>query len=149
MKRAVIYYSKTGNTKSVVEQLVGFDNLRVIPESDNPSTTKPVIKVSPSVTDYERIIFASPVHGFQLSRVMQTYLAQCDDLENKTVDLFVTHQFPFAWLGGNQTLKQMKKLVEKKKGKVRYMTSVNWSSKKRTSAIDEMINLYNKNVESD
>jgi menaquinone-dependent protoporphyrinogen IX oxidase len=149
MKRAVIYYSKTGNTKSVVDKLSDFDVLRVVPESDNPNIANPVLKVSPNAKDYERIVFASPVHGFQLSRVMQAYFEQCADLENKTVDLFVTHQFPFAWLGGNQTLKQMKKLVENKKGKVRFMTSINWSSKKRTSVIEEMINIYNKNVESD
>ena len=144
MKRAVIYYSKTGNTKGVVEKLSDFEFLGVIPENDNPNLPNPVLKVSPNVKDYERIIFASPVHGFQLSKVMQAYLAQCDDLENKTIDLFVTHHFPFAWLGGNQTLKQMKKLVEKKNGKIRYMTSINWTSKNRVAVIEEMVKLYNQ-----
>jgi len=144
MKRAVIYYSKTGNTKSVVEKLSDFDLLKVIPVDDNPNIPNPILKVSPSVKDYERVVFASPVHGFQVSRVMKAYLAQVDDLANLTIDIFVTHHFPFAWLGGNQTLKQMKKLIENKNGQVRYMTSINWTSKKRKTVIEELTTLYNQ-----
>ncbi|MDY0317518.1 MAG: hypothetical protein RBQ64_02935 [Candidatus Izemoplasmatales bacterium] len=81
MKKAIVFYSKTGNTLSVAERFKGFD-------------------------------------------------------------LFITHQFPYAWMGGKQTLNQMKRIVETKKGSVRRMTSINWSNKKREEQIENMLKLY-------
>ncbi|MFA7075945.1 MAG: hypothetical protein WC152_04660 [Candidatus Izemoplasmatales bacterium] len=142
MKKSIIYYSKTGNTKSVVERFDGFERIAIIPEDMNPNITNPVLIQKPSVDDAEYLIFASPVHGFQLARVMQVYLKQLNSLENIVIDIFVTHQFPFACLGGNQALKQMEKLIESKNGVVRYKTSINWPSKKRENIIEQMLNLY-------
>jgi hypothetical protein len=36
----------------------------------------------------------------------------------------------------------MKKLIERKNGVVRNMTSINWSSKKKEIVIEEMLNKY-------
>ncbi|MDT8336970.1 MAG: hypothetical protein RQ856_03985 [Candidatus Izemoplasmatales bacterium] len=142
MKKAIVYYSKTGNTKIVAERFSGFDLLRIKAESDNPNILKPVLVETPEVKDYDYLIFASPVHAFSLCRVMVAYLKSLEDLSGKAIDLYVTHQFPFAWLGGNQSLKQMKKIIEAKNGEVRFMTSVNWGSKKREEVIEAMIKQY-------
>ncbi|MDD3712844.1 MAG: hypothetical protein PHZ28_05065 [Candidatus Izemoplasmatales bacterium] len=142
MEKAIIYYSKTGNTESIVKRMRGFKALRVVPEDDNPNIQDPVIVDSPEVKVYQEIIFASPVHGFQLAIVMRKYLESLDDLNGKTIDIFVTHHFPFAWMGGNPTLKQMKKIIESKNGQVRQMTSINWTSKKREKSIIDMIAKY-------
>jgi len=63
-------------------------------------------------------------------------------LSGKTCDLFITHFFPFAWMGGNRTLKQMKKVLEQKNIQVNRMPSINWKSKKREFVITQMIDLY-------
>jgi flavodoxin len=142
MKRAIVFYSKTGNTESVVKRFKDFDILRVKASSDDPNQKVVELVERPDVKDYEEVIFACPVHGFMICKVMKTYLTELEDLSGKTIDLFVTHQFPVSWLGGNQTLKQMKKLIERKNGVVRNMTSINWSSKKKEIVIEEMLNRY-------
>jgi flavodoxin len=142
MNRAIVFYSKTGNTESVVKRFKDFDILRVKASSDDPNQKVVELVERPDVKDYEEVIFACPVHGFMICKVMKTYLTELEDLSGKTIDLFVTHQFPVSWLGGNQTLKQMKKLIERKNGVVRNMTSINWSSKKKEIVIEEMLNKY-------
>ncbi|HQN75092.1 MAG TPA: flavodoxin domain-containing protein [Bacillota bacterium] len=142
MEKAIIYYSKTGNTENIVKRMSSFKALKVVPENDNPNIQNPVIVDSPEVKGYQEIIFASPVHGFQLAIVMRKYLESLDDLNGKTSDIFVTHHFPFVWMGGNSTLKQMKTIIESKNGQVRHMTSINWTSKKREKCITDMIAQY-------
>ena len=145
MKSLIVLYSKTGNTLGVAKRLQEaskFDLREVTAQSDDPNILKPELVEIPDVKGYDHLIFASPVHGFNLSHIMDAYLKRLPNLSGKTVDLFVTHFFPFAWMGGTRTLKQMKKLVEAKNGKVDKMTSVNWKSKKREEVIVKMIEAY-------
>ncbi len=141
--KAIVIYSKTGNTRHVANHLVNEDAilLEVVPMIDNPNLEHPELKNIPDIKNYEHIIIGSPVHGFMLSNVMKTYIKQTD-FSNKQVNLFVTHFFPFAWMGGNQTLKQMKKLIEEKGGKVGLMTSINWKNRKREQDINHLVESY-------
>jgi len=142
MKKCVVYYSKTGNTASVAQRLNGFDLLRIEAESDDPNNLNPTLTIIPNIKDYDHVVIATPVHGFQISQVMKAYLSQLSDLEGKTIDLFVTHFFPFAWMGGNGSLKQMKRLIVQKSGSVRYATSINWKNKHREADIEKMVASY-------
>ena len=144
MNKAIVYYSKTGNTDMVANKFKDFDLLRITAESDDPNIKDPKLINIPKIDSYDYIVFASPVHGFQLSRVMRSYLNQVQHLEGKLIDIFITHFFPFAWMGGDQTLKQMKKLIKSRGGEVRYKTSINWSRRNREATIDEMIKLYHE-----
>ncbi len=144
METLIVYYSKTQNTESVVKRFENVDYLKVEAESDDPNQKQVNLKVIPSINGYEHVIFASPVHGFQLCKVMRAYLEQLPSLDGLTIDIFITHMFRFSWLGGVQTLKQMRKIIESKKGKVRYQTSINWKSHKRETDIIEMIEKYTK-----
>ncbi|AUD62104.1 hypothetical protein BK010_00240 [Tenericutes bacterium MO-XQ] len=144
MNKAIVYYSKTGNTDMVANKFKDFDLLRITAESDDPNIKDPKLTNIPKIDSYDYIVFASPVHGFQLSRVMRSYLNQVQHLEGKLIDIFITHFFPFAWMGGDQTLKQMKKLIKSRGGEVRYKTSINWSRRNREATIDEMIKLYHE-----
>lgn len=141
--KAVVIYSKTGNTKSVAKRLAGptCPLFEVKPLIDDPNIQNPELKEIPDITAYDQIVLGSPVHGFMLSKVMNAYILQTD-FSGKKVDLFVTHFFPFAWMGGNQTLKQMKKLVEQKGGEVGLTTSINWKNKKRKTDIDSLVERY-------
>ena len=141
--KAVVIYSKTGNTRSVAERLIGpaCPLLEVIPKVDNPKIEHPELKEIPNITTYDHIVLGSPVHGFSLSNAMREYILRTD-FSGKKVDLFVTHFFPFAWMGGNQTLKQMKKLIEQKGGEVGLTTSINWKNKKRQTDIDSLVERY-------
>lgn len=142
MRQCIVYYSKTGNTESVAKRFNDFDLLKVRASSDDPNIQNPILTYIPEINDYDYVIFATPVHGFQISKIMKTYLETIDTYKGKTIDLFITHFFPFAWMGGNSSLKQMKKIIENKHGIVRQMTSVNWKNRKRNQIIQSMIESY-------
>ena len=145
MKTAVIYYSKTGNTAGIAKDISEknhFDLHQITALSDDPSQSKVILTNAPKVEPYDRLIFAGPVHAFSIPKIMKAYLTQVDDLSHKGIDLFITHHFPFACLGGNRTLRQMKRLVKAKNGVVKKMTSVNWTSRKRQNVIINLINGY-------
>lgn len=147
MKIGIIIYSITGNTRSVAQRLQehikdkGFDVtlLEIKSASDDPEQKKVEIVERPSTVEFDKLIFASPVHAFMPSKVMKTYLSEIEDLMHKETVLFVTHHFPRAWMGGNSSLKRMKKFIEKKNGDVKTMFSINWSSKKREQNIQELL----------
>ena len=147
MRKGIIVYSKTGNTLGVAQRLaekINSEVMEVKVENDDPNILVPVLTQTPDVCTYSHLVFAAPVHGFNLSKAMHTYLNQLPDLTGKTVDLFITHFFPFAWMGGNRALRQMKMIVEGKHAIVNQMTSINWKSKKRESDIYQMIENYSK-----
>jgi len=147
MEKGIVIYSKTGNTLGVAKRLAKRLNLEVREvkvENDDPNILNPVLVEIPDVSSYHHLVFAAPVHGFNLSKAMYVYLNQLPDLSGKTVDLFITHFFPFAWMGGNRTLKQMKLIIESKNAIVNQMTSINWKSKKRELVITQMIENYIK-----
>ena len=147
MRKGIVIYSKTGNTLGVAKRLSQKMNVEVMEvkvENDDPNILVPKLTQIPDVTTYDHLVFAAPVHGFNLSKAMNVYLNQLPDLTGKTVDLFITHYFPFAWMGGNRTLKQMNMIVESKHAVVNQMTSINWKSKKREFVINQMIENYAK-----
>lgn len=140
----IVLYSKTGETRKIANRLQETLNCplhEIIPESYDPKILKPILIEAPEIGAFETVILASPVHAFQVATVMRQYLLQTD-FAGKTVDLFVTHYFPYSWLGGRQALREMKRLVEQKGGTVRHQTSINWSSKKREASILAMLELY-------
>ena len=143
---AIVIYSETGNTRLVaikINEIKKVDLLEIIPENDDPNITSPVFKKKPDVKSYDHIILGSPVHGFTLPHVTKTYLTQTR-FDGKTVDLFITHFFPFAWMGGNQTLKLMKWMVEQQGGIVGKVTCINWKNKKREKDIETLVSSYQK-----
>ncbi len=144
MKKCIVYYSKTGHTRSVVDKFNDFDIFEITAESDDPNNDHPVLTHIPDIESYGHVIFACPVHGFQMSKIMRAYMIQLKDLNHKVIDLFVTHLFRFSWLGGKQTLKQMTKIIKARGGKVRYQTSIDRRSKKSNDVMIEIIRKYSK-----
>lgn len=144
MKKCIVYYSKTGHTKHIIDRFDGFDVFVVKAESDDPNNEHPVLTEVPDISTYEHIIIASPVHGFQMAKIMRAYMIGLKDLNHKVIDIFVTHYFRFANLGGNQTLKQMKRIIKARGGHVRYQTSINRQSRKSYGAMIELVKKYSK-----
>jgi flavodoxin len=148
MKVGIIIHSHTGNTLSVAEKLKdtiaakghAVNLERVFAVNEDPSAQGPVeLKDIPDVSSYDVLIFGAPVRGFSLTPAMKAYLAQLQALKGKKAGCFVTQQFPFAWMGGNRTIGQMKKACEAK-GAVPFSTGiVNWGSKKREEKIANVL----------
>lgn len=137
MNIGIFVNSKTGNTLAVAEKLqeklVGLGHKvsleKVVASNDGEmDIQKIVISNPPSTQGYDMLVFAAPVNGFRLAFVMQAFLRSLPSLEGKLLAGFVTEAFPFPWMGGNQALKGMEKLVNAKGGTLSATGVVNWRS---------------------
>jgi hypothetical protein len=150
MKIGIIVYSYTGNTLSVAEclktkleengNLVVLESIKA--KDENPNLTKVELNVIPDARRFDQIVLAAPVRGFAVSPIMKAYLENCPCLDGKPIACFVTHAFPFPWLGGNSALKMMNKLVKAKHARVVSTGVVNWGSKKRESDIQKIVSEF-------
>ncbi|MBP7197342.1 MAG: flavodoxin family protein [Anaerolineaceae bacterium] len=149
MNIGIFVNSKTGNSLSVAENLR--DRLaalghkvtleRVVASNDSEMDPgKIVLSNPPSIQGYDMLVFAAPVNGARLAFGMQAYLQSLPSLEGKLLAGFVTEAFPFPWMGGNQAIRGMEKVVQAKGGKLSATGVVNWMfAGKRKALIAETI----------
>jgi len=148
MKIGIIIYSYSGNTLKVAEAIKEqLEHSGIITEinqitavNDNPSSQAVTLDSKPNLMDYDGVILATPVRGFQIAPVMKAYLHQIEDCHKQRIYLFVTHHFALPWLGGTQTIKELRKQLNDKGAVVIGSSIINWSSKKRPAAIVELSN---------
>lgn len=156
MKIGIIIHSQTGNTYSVGMRLR--DSLTVAGHTARlervkaEGTVKPrgpnvTLACAPDIADYEAIIVGAPVHAFGLSPVMQAYLAQIASLAGKRVAGLVTMFFPFAWMGGNRALRQMRHACEAKGAQVCGMGTVNWCRPTREAQINALVSALSASIQ--
>jgi flavodoxin len=147
MRVGIILFSETGNTYSVAKKIkdqiknkdVTIEKIEVERTDGNRSHFN--ITFKPRLDDYNIIILGSFTEGFQLNPVMKSYL-EYQNLKDKKVMCFITHHFPFPWLGGNSALKQMVAICEKKQAEVISTGVISWSNKKRVQNIDDLVNKF-------
>lgn len=108
-KVLIVYYSYTGNTKKLTENIKAMTNADVVeiepvtPYSDDYDTVEdqakkeeddnfmPDIKTKvDNIDSYDYILIGSPIWWYQIAPPVKTLLSQTD-LSNKNVALFVTH----------------------------------------------------------
>lgn len=144
MKIGIVIYSHTGNTLSVGERLKevltgrGYSvYLERVTTIDGNSDHKNIVKLNqiPGIGAYDHVIIGAPVQAFSLSPVMKAYLSQLTEANGKSFACFVTQHFKKPWMGGNQAVKQMIRLISQKRGKVTDTGVVNWSNKAREEQI--------------
>lgn len=153
MNIGIIVFSHTNNTFSVANKLkeVFYNTAhtatveRITTASRNP-TVEPDIKLKdiPDVSNYDALIFASPVWAFSLCPVMKKYLNGLASLNGKKVALFVTQQLRFSWMGGNRAIKQMIKICQSKGANIANTGIVNWSSKNKEEQIHNLLECFKK-----
>ena len=105
MKTLIVYYSLEGNTRWAAEQMaarLGADTLRLVPRAAYPDRgfkkflfggKSAVMKETPElepyevdITQYERVILATPVWAGTLAPPLRTFLRQ-EDLSGKKIAL--------------------------------------------------------------
>ncbi len=148
MKIGIIFFSKTNHTLLVAEKLNQFllaKNFDVKIERVQGINTEPRDKGPieftdiPNIDNYDIIILGSPVWAFSLPPAMKEYLEQVPLLYKKKIYLFVTMQFPLAFLGGNRAIKEMKKICTSKKADIKKSFVINWASRKRDAQISSFL----------
>ncbi len=147
MKVGIIVYSHTGNTKSVAQKLqdklakaghsVKLEQIKVSGEI-RPGMTDIHFESLPDAGNYEALVFGAPVMAFSLSPVMTAYIKKLEPLKKMKIACFVTHHFPFKWMGGKQAIRQMKKFCEAKGAAVCGTGIVSWSGRNRNEQINEL-----------
>lgn len=128
MKKLIIYYSYTNNTKKIAEQikesidadiceietvkpyLGDYDTVVNQGKEEVDSGYKPEIKPIPvNFEDYDTIILGTPVWWYTYAPAVSTFLSQYD-LSNKTIIPFVTNG---GWIG--HTVKDIKNACKNSK----------------------------------
>ena len=150
MKTGIIIYSQTGHTRQAALRLQETlkakgreaELLEVKVSNSQPTTNAGLVQLTnkPEVDGFDQLVFAAPVWGFSLSAVMKAYLAGLPSLKGKKISLFVTHQLPLPFMGGNAAIRQMKNLCEEKGGQVTAHAVISWGEKRRESDISGMLN---------
>jgi flavodoxin len=149
MEIGIIVHSQTGNTLSVAERLIekltAAGHRAVIKRvsainDDEIDIQKVRLSERPEIDEYDLLIFGAPVRGFSLSPAMQAYLAGVGSLAGKKTACFITQGFPFPWMGGNRSLRQLAELLANK-GSAPYGTGiVNWpNAEKREKLIGAVV----------
>ncbi|MHC1786429.1 MAG: flavodoxin family protein [Christensenellales bacterium] len=149
MKTAIIVYSQTGHTLQAAQRLLdalkqkGQDAELLEVKVANPKPEAEVNQLrftnKPETEAFDRLIFASPVWAFSLAGVMKAYLAGLPSLSGKKVSLFVTHQLPLPWMGGNKAIRQMKRLCQAKGAVIVSDAVITWGEKQRERDLGEML----------
>lgn len=145
MNVGIIIHSFTGNTLSVAERIknaldklehkVTIDRVTAVNENPNKSGSVSLNSV-PKISSYDILILGAPVRGFSLSPVMKLYLSELKTLQGKKVGCYVTQSFPYAWMGGNNAIRQMVKICKAKGAFVFETGIVNWSNKKEEKILN-------------
>jgi flavodoxin len=148
MNIGILVHSKTGNTLSVVKLLEerlrksGHSVIieRIVPDNeDQPDKSKVRLVSSPSVSKFDSIILAGPVHGFSPTPAIVRWIEGSDDLSGRKIPLVITQQLPFPFLGGNRTVRKITDLLQKKGASVPVSSIVSWGNGKRQMLIDDAV----------
>lgn len=150
MDIGIIVYSYTNNTLSIAKTLCEklqteghVCAIEAIKASDETPEAKSFELTNiPDPLQHDVLVLASPVRAFQVAPIMKRYLEQCPSLKDKPILVFLTHHFPFHWMGGNTALKGKLKLIQAKEGKVLEADIIDWSNKKRSQQIDALIERF-------
>jgi flavodoxin len=144
MKVGIILYSQTGNTRSVANRLetalanAGHDvMLMEVMISGNAPNIELTEKPDPS--PFDLVVFGGPVQGFDASLPMKRYLSAMPEMAGKRFICFATQQLPFKWMGGERSVRSMRKLAEDKGGHFVGHGVINWSRADRETRIERML----------
>jgi len=148
MNVAIFVHSRTGNTRSVA--------VRIRQTLESSGHTARIIDVGtaggaggePGVTTAdgvealngcEGVIFGSPVHGFSPAPDIDAFIRTIPSLKGRAVACFVTQAFPFPWMGGSRSVRQMAKLCTALGATVSATSVVNWGRTCREKLIDRTV----------
>lgn len=155
MKIGIIVYSQIGNTSSVASSLydklkkekydVSLEKIEALRDMKKNNRNFKIIN-APDLDKYDFLILASYVEGFMLCPVMKEYLKNISSKKNKRALAFLTHLFPFHWMGANHAMKEMISFSKKKEIIVQKTEIIDWSNKKRGKEIEILIDEFSNHL---
>jgi flavodoxin len=131
MKIGIIVHSSTGTTRQFADKIAdrlkadGHSTDLIQIETDVPvksgtvrSHGKFTITNLPDIKAYDTLLLGGPVWGFSASPVIIECMNALGDLNGKKVLPFVTHGFPFKFMGGKQAIALMSRNAANKRATV-------------------------------
>jgi multimeric flavodoxin WrbA len=145
MKISVIYYSHTGHTTQLADELVR--QLRQAGHSVevflletvgtlSMSAERVAILETPDISVYDALAIGTPVHGGRISAPVMTFIEGTSSFSYKPVGFFLTHFFPRK-MSAHITIDALEKLGREKGGHVLGSESVTWFSFNRKKQIKQ------------
>jgi menaquinone-dependent protoporphyrinogen IX oxidase len=116
MNIGIVFYSFSGHTLSVSKRLQGKlkergyeAGLEQLEPAGSFKFTEEIVAVKdiPSLSAYDLLVFAAPVHGGRIAGPMAGFLKKSPSLSNKPAICVVTHFLPYS-LGAKQMLQLFK-----------------------------------------
>jgi menaquinone-dependent protoporphyrinogen IX oxidase len=144
MNIGLVVYSWSGHTQEVAEKLrdaltAKSHGATLIPitltEERKQGAREFEIAEMPDLSGYDAVVFGAAVEAFSLSPVLSEYLKRVESLSGKKAACLVSQQFPYAWMGGNRAIRQMKRLAKAKGAAVAGAAVVHWTASRRDSSI--------------
>jgi flavodoxin len=129
MKSAVVYYSYSGNTKKVAQELTNYlkqagevEMIELVPQDEPRSffgqcrrafwhSKARLESMNTNLLPYDIICFGTPVWAFGPAPAINTYLDECSGLCEKTAILFTTYG---SGTGNDRCLTYMQGILAKK-----------------------------------
>ncbi len=109
MKGVIIYWSRYGNGKRVVNNLAGNFRKKGI-DIQVLNTDKANPKNMPDADFY---VFSSPTEAFRVQKNMRKFMKELEGLENKKYGVINTHRMKRNWLKSmNNVLTKKKKMMK-------------------------------------
>ena len=151
MKICVVVHSFTGNTLIVAEKLaarlrekghtVDLERLEVVGGEDRnqQSIDKIIFKKILDLSGYDRVFIAGPVRGFSISPVLKAWIEKTGSLQGKKLAIFVTHAFPFSFMGGKSAIRQIESKCREKGADIFALGIIDWGNKKRDKQIEDLV----------
>ncbi len=146
MKVALVIHSYTGNTMGIADKIgaalvrKGHDVslFHIKAKNENPNQIKGIeLENTPNLKGFDHVIFGAPTRGMNLSMVMQLFLATLSE-GHQSASVYVTHFFPFKWMGGSQSIKTFLKLSSNKLD-IQKTSIINWKNKNRDKEIQCLV----------
>jgi flavodoxin len=104
MKYVIVYWSRYGNGKKVVDHLSD----KIKQKGDETQIFKTDEADPTSMPDADFYIFSAPTEAFNLQRNMRSFMKNLKDMDGKKYGIINTHGMDKNWLG------KMEKLLNKK-----------------------------------
>lgn len=120
MNIGIIVHSKSGKTFNVARKIasrctvenIDTEIIQLKTESKLvPRSKDIIISNPPNIEKYDALIFAGPVWAFAASPVITSFLKSVQGCKGKKILCFVTMGFPIPFLGGNNSLSAMNKIL--------------------------------------
>ncbi|MBS3990570.1 MAG: flavodoxin family protein [Erysipelothrix sp.] len=158
MNISIIVHSQTGNTLSVAQKLktrleetghfVSLSHIKDIDSKDTSNQQPGTIFLGDELPEKSDVlVLAGWVQAFSLCQGFSSFLNNWSTIKAHQTHVFVTHHFPYAWMGGNNAVSQIKSILSNQNITVSSSKVFNWSNKNNPKQIDLWVDETVKRIE--